>query len=54
MLRLNLNYIEQFHFIPRIIKTGAGYNGKDKGIALSWIGFMGQIRKPINERKNGN
>ena len=50
--RFDLVYTIPFYLLPRIFKTGAGYSGKDKGIAISWFGLMYQIRKPIHERSN--
>ena len=50
MHRFDLVYMTPFYWIPRLFKTGAGYSGKNKGIAVGWIGLMYQIRKPINER----
>jgi hypothetical protein len=40
---------EQFYFIPRISKTGAGYSKPNKGTMIMWIGRCWQIKKPINE-----
>lgn len=48
--RFDLTYMTPFYWIPRVFKTGAGYSGKNKGIAVGWIGLMYQIKKPINER----
>jgi hypothetical protein len=37
--------------IPKIHYVYAGYRGLDKGLAISWLGRMKYIVKPINERR---